>query len=62
MFGKLKRQIEEYMLNECDDVIVNMMREKLKIDVTRKGNEITWEVTFSGKLVSKSVIDISAAK
>lgn len=59
MFNKLRHQIEEYMTNECDHIIIDMMRKKLVIDVSRNGDELTWKVTFSGEVVNETTIDIS---
>ena len=56
---KIRHHIEDYMMHECDDMIIDMMKKKLKIDVSRDGDQLKWIVSFSGQIINESIIDIT---
>ena len=55
---KMKKFIENFIINECDEVIVDIMAEKLKVDITRDGDDIHFKVTFANKVIAEDRIGI----
>jgi len=54
----MKKWIENFMLTECDDIIVDIMAQKLKVNIQRDGDFIEFVVTFSDKEIAKDRVNI----
>ena len=54
----MKRMIENFILNECDDIIVDIMAKKLKVKIERDGDHIEFKVTFAGRDIAHDKINI----
>ena len=54
----MKRFIENFIMNECDDIIVDIMAKKLDVNICRESDEICFTVKFSGNTIAQDRIDI----
>ena len=54
----MKKIIENFITEECDDIIVDIMSKKLNVNITREGDEIAFIVTFAGKTLAHDKINI----
>lgn len=54
----MKRRIENFIMTECDDIIIDIMANKLKVDISRTGDDINFKVTFAGQVVTQDTINI----
>lgn len=56
MFGK--KMMMDMIKDECDDLIIDIMTEKLDIKVDREGDDIVFRVRFAGKLIKEDKVSI----
>lgn len=56
--GAMKKIIENYIINECDEMIVDIMVEKLKVNISREGDDIQFTVTFADHVIANDSINI----
>jgi len=56
MFGK--KAMMNMIKDECDDLIIEIMSEKLDIDVSRDKDDIVFTVKFAGKLIKEDRVSI----
>ncbi len=54
----MKTLIKKYMKNDCDDIIVDIMKEKLDVSVKREGDNIKFLVKFSGEVITEDSVKI----
>lgn len=45
-------------MHECDDIIVDLMKNKLDIKVYKDGGDIVFTVSFSGQLIREDRVTI----
>lgn len=55
----IKNYIENFILTDCDDIIIDILKEKLEVNVDREGDEIVFSFSFGGTLIKEDRIDIS---
>jgi hypothetical protein len=58
MFDSVKKQIHNIVMHECDDIIVDLMKNKLDIKVYKDGGDIVFTVSFSGQLIREDRVTI----
>ena len=58
MFGTIKSQIESFILNECDHLIIDILKNKLDISVKRDKDDIEFVVKFAGQIVKVDRVNI----
>jgi len=56
--GGMKKFIENYIVNECDDIIIDIMAKKLNVNITREEDDICFTVTFADKIIAQDRINI----
>lgn len=56
--GAMKKIIENYIINECDEIIVDIMTQKLDVKIERIEDDIHFIVTFAGKTIADDKINI----
>lgn len=54
----MKKYIERFITNECDDIIIDIMAEKLDVNIERESDNIKFTVKFANKVIAEDVINI----
>lgn len=62
MFNKVEQYIENFLVNKSDKLIVDIMKNKLKVKVVRKDDNITFDVRYGGAEISSDSVDVSCRK
>lgn len=58
MFDSMKKTIHTIIKHECDDLIIDIMREKLDIQVFKDGEFIVFRVKFANTLIREDKVQI----
>jgi len=58
MFSSIKHHVRDIILSECDDLIIDILKEKLDISVTREKDNIVFVVKFGGVLVKQDSVSV----
>lgn len=54
----MKRALEKFVMNECDDIVVDIISKKLKWEIDRDGDFIVFKVEFAGHEIANDRINI----
>lgn len=55
---KIRHHIEHFIMHECDHLIADMMRKKVKVTGEIKGDHAKWSMDFGGHSTLEGEIDI----
>lgn len=58
MFGKIKEQIHNIIMHECDDIIIDLMKKKVDIKVEKQGNDVVFSFSFAGEVIREDRITL----
>ena len=59
MFSGVKAHVKNVILNECDDIIIDFMKSKLKVNIARTGDYIVFTVKFADHIIAEDKIKVT---
>lgn len=56
--GYMKKYIEQFIMNDCDSIIVDILKQKLDVKIYREGDDITFTVNFADYTIAQDIVNI----